>query len=159
MVRPETSPRLDDVEARFHAEYHVFQYHFVEFFTEHLAECSRVFDGDLQEMLVLALIGQMHLKAHFELTQAGEALSMQKLEEPQITASRLADASGIPRETVRRKLVKLAGRGWIKQRENGAWHLVLDEDNAAARRDLEGLDKRGVARVAQLYRKLSRMLA
>ncbi len=50
-----------DVEALrgvFEQHYREYQYCFVEFLTEHLADVSRAFDGDLQEMLVLAVIGR-----------------------------------------------------------------------------------------------------
>lgn len=37
------------------------QYNFSEFFTEHLLDVSPVFEGDLQMMLVLAVMGQAYL--------------------------------------------------------------------------------------------------
>ncbi len=55
--------KVEQIEAQFRTQYPTYQYHFVEFFTEHLADCSRAFGGDLQLMLVLALMGQMHLQA------------------------------------------------------------------------------------------------
>jgi DNA-binding MarR family transcriptional regulator len=150
----------DEIEGRFRENYPSYQYHFVEFLTEHLSDVSREFGGDLQEMLVLAIIGQMHLRAVID-TQTGSVASQQiRQNPPQITASRIADASGIPRETVRRKLAKLGKRGWIEQGADGAWRLVVGETSARARArdDLFGLDSRGIARVAGFYSRLQGLL-
>lgn len=49
--------------ALYRDNYFVFQYNFVQFFVEHLADISRVFDTDLQSVLVLAVVGQMELEA------------------------------------------------------------------------------------------------
>jgi hypothetical protein len=57
------APSIDQARARFEDSYLAYQYHFVDFLTEHLAELSRTFDRDFQEMLVLAIIGQVHLRA------------------------------------------------------------------------------------------------
>lgn len=63
-MKSEKAPlKVEQIEAQFRAQYPTYQYYFVEFFTEHLADCSRAFGGDLQLMLVLALMGQMHLQA------------------------------------------------------------------------------------------------
>ena len=59
-MKSETEPpKIEQIEAQFRAQYPTYQYYFVEFFTEHLADCSRVFGGDLQLMLVLAIV-QFH---------------------------------------------------------------------------------------------------
>ena len=150
--------KADDIEARFRADYPTYQYHFVEFFTAHLADCARVFGGDLQEMLVLAIIGQMHLKAHLDGQNASAGVNRPKPKPPQITASRVADASGIPRETVRRKLAKLADRGWVQKETAGAWGLVMTDGTAKARDGLSDLDRRAIARVAGLHARLQMLL-
>ena len=75
-----------------------FRYHLVEFITEHLIDLSQAFDGDLQQVLVLAIIGQVHvgqlLKPDNNHGDAAQSIS----------ASRIADITCIPRQTVRRKL-------------------------------------------------------
>jgi Fic family protein len=147
-----------EIETRFRADYPSYQYCFVEFFTEHLSDCSRQFGGDLQEMLVLAIIGQMHLKAHIDEQSASTGSRNLKPKSPQISASRIADASGIPRETVRRKLAKLAGRGWVEKGSEGAWKLVIAENEALARNELSDLDMRAIARVAGLHYRLQTLL-
>lgn len=143
----------EEIETRFRTNYHSYQYHFVEFFTEHLADCSRVFGGDLQLMLVLALMGQMHLHALVAQKQNPDHRA-QIVRDQKITASRIADASGIPRETVRRKLSKLEKLGWVEQEGSGAWRLIIGDEGSNARRDLSGLDQRAMARIAVFYQKL-----
>lgn len=110
------------------------------------------------EKLVLAIIGQMHLKAHID----AQAVSMSSRRAnpalPQITASRIADASGIPRETVRRKLKKLADRGWVEKGSAGAWNLVIEENEAKARNGLSDLDSRAITRIAGLHLRLQSLL-
>jgi DNA-binding MarR family transcriptional regulator len=148
--RTASARRVDDVEAAFIAQYSGYQYHAVEFLTAHLVDVSRQFDGDLQEMLLLAVIGQVHL--HRMLTQpdaqAGDA------EPASISASRLADVTGIPRQTVRRKLAAIAARGWIEQTSSAAWRLAVAAGDAPARLDLDGLNRRGIRRMAELFANL-----
>ena len=93
------------VGAAFRNNYLHFQYEFVEFFTEHLADLSKTFRGDLQLVLVLAVVGQLHLRGlmNDQRTAAG------------ISASRLADVTGVPRETVRRKLESLEKLGLVER--------------------------------------------
>lgn len=158
MARDTQRPRTDEIEAQFRANYHQYQYHFVEFFTEHLADCSRAFGGDLQEMLVLAIIGQMHLKAHIDAQTNATSSRRANPALPQITASRIADATGIPRETVRRKLKKLADRGWVEKGSAGAWNLVMADTEAEARNGLSDLDSRAITRVAGLLFRLQGLL-
>ena len=140
-----TSNRSETTPGRFidlpRTQYRLIQYHFVQFFVEHLSDASRVFDGDLQEMLVLAVIGQTYMRAD-ELGRNNAP----------INASRIAETTGIPRQTVRRKLQSLEKRGWIHQIEGGAWQLVVEELEALARYDLAELDKRGMERILKFVR-------
>ncbi|MGJ0506702.1 MAG: helix-turn-helix domain-containing protein [Methylocystis sp.] len=123
-------------------QYLALQYHFVQFFAEHLAETSVAFNGDLQEMLVLAIVGQVRLRAE-----------EQGRNDAPITASRISDVTAIPRQTVRRKLQSLERRGWVEQIDGGAWQIVMFEDGeAAARRDLSELDRRGIGRIVRFIR-------
>lgn len=118
------------------------QYNFVEMLAEHLADCSRTFDGDLQQMLILALIGQVHIE-HYR-RNAGDVSDVRGL-----SASRLADISGIPRQTVRRKLNLLAQRGWIEETLAGSWRLKMVGASPQARLDLSELNDRNKKRLAK----------
>lgn len=139
-----TSPKntSHNAEEFIDQHYPTIQYNFVALLTEHLADCSRVFKGDLQQVLLLALIGQVYLD-HFR-RHDGSILDVRG-----VSASRLSDVSGIPRQTVRRKLVALAQFGWIEETVPGSWRLKTDENGAVARTDLNDLDRRNIQRMAR----------
>ena len=139
-------------EKVFRTDYSRVQYAIVDFLADHLADTSRAFGGDLQQALLLAIIGQAQLAAM--LGPAAEPRDDGGIERRGMTAARLADATGIARETVRRKLLALQAQGWI-ERDGSAWCLVLRGDNAAARVDLAGVDDRGITRAARLFARLA----
>ncbi|WP_371039328.1 MarR family transcriptional regulator [Rhodosalinus sp. FB01] len=143
-VKASKTERSADILAeRFAEEYPRYQYAVVEFMVAHLTDVSRAFHGDLQQALVLAVIGQVRLGAG---RTARDAEQVQPAaEELSITASRIADVTGIPRETVRRKLKLLQDRGWVDRRADGAWYLVSGADTdttTPARRDFAELEER-----------------
>lgn len=141
------------VLAAFSDRYVEVQYAFVQFLTEHLADCARTFGGDLELMLVLGVLGQAHLSA----VMARPADGQNEMDYG-MSALRVADVTGLPRETARRKLAKLAERGWIRQAEGG-WRLVGQSPVLTdARRDLGGLDGRALERLARLHCDLGRLL-
>jgi hypothetical protein len=136
------------IAARFRESYPRFQYALVEFIAAHLADVSRVFEGDLQQPLILAVLGQRRLewRAAAERLGGGDPGWT-----PAMAASRIADVTGVPRETVRRKLKLLAARGWIEQGADGGWTLVVRDGAAPARADLAALDERSMDRAARLF--------
>jgi len=90
-----------------------------------LIECRRHFDGDLDLFLVLAVIGDRTFAANnapkdltFE-QFASEGAGLVAAEH--INQQSIADFSGIPRETVRRKIAQLIDKGWIERRPNGSY--------------------------------------
>jgi hypothetical protein len=137
-----------EIAARFRESYPRFQYALVEFLAAHLADVSRVFDGDLQQPLILAVLGQRRLHWRAEVERLG---GTDPDWSPAMAASRIADVTGVPRETVRRKLKLLAARGWIEQGAGGAWTLVVRNGAAPARADLAALDQRSMDRAARLF--------
>lgn len=152
---PSRDARSFHLEQRFADAYPDYQYLFVEFLMEHLAEVSRAFKGDLQQMLVLALIGQVHLRWTRKCRKQGIALPDSPPAEASISASRLADCSGIPRETVRRKLVLLQENGWVDRAPDGRWRMVMAKpDTTAARGDFEDIDRAAMKRIARLVARL-----
>lgn len=94
----------------------------VERFSELLITLRRHFDGDLDRMLVLAIIGSRTLHA-----RRAEGLSYRDFahggrpEVPvnPINLQSVAECSGIPRETVRRKVRDLEQMGWVERRQGG----------------------------------------
>lgn len=90
--------------------------------TRHLVECRKAFGGDLDLFLVMTIIGERTFTArnapdtmtHDDFLQG----SVSDLEPAAINLQSIADYSGIPRETVRRKLETLLAMGWIARDEN-----------------------------------------
>ena len=141
-----TTLTMEECVSLHEQNYVVFQYHWVQFITEHLADVSRVFEGDMQLVVILAVVGQQQLGRTMSGKLSGEGDDVPVFP---INASRLADVTGIPRETVRRKLMKLEELGWIERR-GASWAMVVRGGilNAAARIDLADLDRRGMRRAA-----------
>ncbi|NBC46811.1 MAG: helix-turn-helix domain-containing protein [Gammaproteobacteria bacterium] len=91
-------------------------------FCELLVALRRQFDGDLDRMLVLAVIGSPTLaRGRIEGMSYTDCMALERPDdEPApINLQSIADYSGIPRETVRRKLRDLEQLGWIVRRDNG----------------------------------------
>lgn len=97
----------------------------VEGFTRLLILLRQHFDGDLDMLLVMAVIGEATLPRHllpasfsYEQLLQGKG---QQVNKHDINTQSIAAYSGIPRETVRRKLDRLADKGWIERNSNGGW--------------------------------------
>jgi hypothetical protein len=96
-------------------------------FTTLVVECRRLFDGDLDEMLILSAIGERTLSP-----QRAAGLTYQKFlngernetKTGRINTQSIADSTGIPRETVRRKVIRLIDRGWVKQNDDGSFEVA-----------------------------------
>ena len=96
----------------------------VEAFSALLIALRRQFGGDLDRMLVLAIIGSRTLPHRHIDGLSYDALMVlarnERAPDPDpINLQSIADCSGIPRETVRRKVRDLEAAGWIVKRENG----------------------------------------
>ena len=154
VIASEKAKRVERLAEAFAEQYPRYQYALVEFLVGHLTDLSRAFNGDLQQALVLAVIGQVRLHVRKAVADSGEEMPAD--EDVSITASRLADVTGIPRETVRRKLKLLQDRGWIERRGDGAWFLLTDPggSDAPARRHFMEQDARTRRIVAGLVAEL-----
>jgi hypothetical protein len=120
------------------------QYVWTSFLVEHLVALRQRF-GDLDMAMLLTVIGLTALKA----AQGGQPL------DTPVNAHSLSLVTGIPRETVRRKLAVLADRGWIEAAPAGGWRLTLDSENdSRARRDLQDLTQDTKRRLAGLVERL-----
>jgi biotin operon repressor len=101
-------------------------------FCDLLITLRRQFGGDLDRMLVLAVIGSRNLAwgriAGLSYGQF-KALEWQKLQAAPINLQSIADYSGIPRETVRRKVQELQRAGWVLKRDDG--YLIATTQAAA----------------------------
>lgn len=90
--------------------------------------CRRHFDGDLDSALILGVVGERTFTA-----DRGRGLSYAEFVAGKrgagpplpINAQSIADCTGIPRETTRRKLARLVERGWLAKTADGT--LVVTE--------------------------------
>jgi DNA-binding IclR family transcriptional regulator len=74
-----------------------------------------------------------------------------------VSATRIADLTAIPRETVRRKLEQLAAQGWIVRDGSGLWSMAASRTGTRARDDLNPLEERTVSRVSKFLAVMNRM--
>lgn len=90
-------------------------------FCDLLVTLRRHFDGDLDRMLVLAIIGARTLsRGSIEGLCYDRFMALERFGEPApINVQSIADYSGIPRETVRRKVNDLERSGWVVRGDKG----------------------------------------
>jgi DNA-binding transcriptional regulator YhcF (GntR family) len=119
-----------------------FQLHFADFMGAHLVDCCTIFDGDLHEMLVFTLVAQRYLRD--EVTGGGD----RRL----VSAARIAAQTGVPRETVRRKLLSLEARGWVEKSGRAGWRVAVADGRPQAGIGLEEFLQREVRRTVKFAR-------
>jgi hypothetical protein len=97
----------------------------VSAFVDLLVVLRRAFDGDLDMMLILAIIGDRRVwqrvsSADVPTVELGKTpLPLRKTEAVSLNVLSIANFSGIPRETVRRKVATLIENGWVEREDNG----------------------------------------
>lgn len=105
-------------------------------FARYLVECRAACDGDLDLFLVMTIIGERTFNAR----NVPEAMSQEEfytgtvrdVRPLAINLQSISDYSGIPRETVRRKLETLLAKGWI-ERDERKFITATDQANASLR--------------------------
>lgn len=96
-------------------------------FTALMVECRKHFGGDMDAMLILSAIGERTLTPQ---RSAGltypEFLTGRRNDsrKGRINTQSIADSTGIPRESVRRKVLDLIGRGWVKRNDDGTFEVT-----------------------------------
>ena len=146
--------RIEATADAFASSYLETQYHYVQFLTEHLADCAAAFGGDLDSVLIMAVLGQRRL------TIAREKPDLNQPDPARVAMSvlRIADVTGIPRETVRRKLEGLRRKSWIERHPRFGWYVAGSNRGSSARDDLRDLEVRSYRRLARLHLRLSEIL-
>lgn len=91
------------------------------FFLGYIKELHRHFEGDLTLVIVLAEIAHHSSHPHFPPSSDGDKSDGELWDGagfarlPSCSAYSLATATGLPRETVRRKIARLIELGWIEK--------------------------------------------
>ena len=88
----------------------------LRFMTSRLRAMYQAYDGDLTLGLVLGEIASRNTERHFD-ERRGYQPQYENQPKPLLPCNALSisDVTGIPRETVRRKLAKLLALGWIEK--------------------------------------------
>jgi hypothetical protein len=120
--------------------------------TQFLIDCRKAAGGDLDLFLVLAVIGDRTFaegKADPGIDYATFQRETMLAEPVDINISSIADYSGIPRETVRRKVNDLLARGWVERKGSG--FIVA---TSKAKTDLEPLTEASIRYLARMMEML-----
>lgn len=93
---------------------------FLEFLFDELVDMRPIFENDFDSMLVYTAISRFYLKdERVGLSEESVQTSVYGM-----TASRIAEWTKIPRETVRRKLLRLEGRGLLERGPRDEWRVA-----------------------------------
>lgn len=151
---PSSHARSSEIETCLRGHIVFFHYHFMEFLSQFLADGLRAFGGDLEELMVMAIVGQMHIRGSLDASTRVDGKPTKTSARVSISASRISDVTGIPRQTVRRKLEVLERRGWIERDSQAKWRLRMEDGRPVAQAGLNALNEAGTARFARLMAKL-----
>lgn len=110
--------------------------------------------GDLDLVIVLSVVGRSTMSER----RAGKFLNYEKLfgeweglPEPEAINTRsIADYTGIPRETVRRKINELVERGWVTRDSQGSLKVT-----ARCAKDLEATTDHGIDYLSRMLELLA----
>ena len=102
--------------------HHEVTYILGRFMTDHLVRVYEAFGGDLTAAIVLGTIGQYNYRRYYdevashdegfqELVVRGDHLGRAR----PCNAMSVSESTGIPRETVRRKIAELVAKGWLNK--------------------------------------------
>lgn len=122
--------------------------------TRFLVSCRTAFAGDLDMFLVLAVIGECtYSRQNADPSQNYETFSAGQLEPTlpvSINVRSIAEYTGIPRETVRRKINQLVEKGWVVR---GPGDYLTATRNSAT--DLQPLTQASIQYLAGMMRLLN----
>lgn len=129
-----------------------------EFTVPLLSRIYRAFDGDMVAALVLGEIAHRNVEAWLAKHDHAEELlrdpaTREKLMRP-CNALSIADACGMPRETVRRKIVMLIDRGYVYRSAEGFLFLTPTVGD-----DFEDMTEKNVEELLTTARRLEALLA
>lgn len=129
-----------------------------EFTVPLLSRIYHAFDGDMVAALVLGEIAHRNVEAWLAEYDNPEALlhdtaGRERLMRP-CNALSIAESCGLPRETVRRKVVMLIDRGYVYRSEDGFLFLTSTVGN-----DFEDMTARNVEAVLATARRLESLLS
>jgi hypothetical protein len=114
-----------------------------------LIALRRQFGADIDKAIILGLIGQRMMRIHPEPTVSYDAVlagPVASLHGRFTNIESIAAASGIPRETVRRKIAELKAMGWISRAAGGDIELT-----GLAAQELDGISQLSIELLASVF--------
>ncbi|GLI94994.1 helix-turn-helix domain-containing protein [Methylocystis echinoides] len=128
-----------------------FQHEFLEFLYAHLVDMRVIFEGDLDALLIFISISRYYLRDE----RANPDMDEEALgDNRHLTLSRIAELTGIPRETARRKLKQLESKGLLEKGQHDNWRLVVQDGQPVIRTKYEPVWQRVMQRLVKLVRTL-----
>lgn len=114
-------------QSEFREKSRVFLYELSECFCKVLPAYSQHAQNDLAKLLIVQALGASNIQRLMATTQRGpyESVEVRIPAELQVPSNALsiADSTGLPRETVRRKLKELVAGGVVMEDERGGYRL------------------------------------
>jgi hypothetical protein len=156
-------PSAEDAFAEaYRARFAEFHLAWSVFFVSHLSDLRAHF-GDLEDALLLAAFGIGPVAAKRRAARASGDAAAHRLtgvptDDGRTNAKRLADLTGIPRETVRRKLEAFRRRGWVEQGTDRSWRVAVGTDGRARMAlEMEAAHAEFVSRLSRLVTEFDRI--
>lgn len=107
----------------------------LNFILDYMITARRTFEGDLDALIILGVIGQRAHRSRLLGTQSGAGAP-----DLQTNASSISETTGIPRQTVRRKLAAMEAKGWITIDQVGKVSIAFNANGeSTAGHDLRDL--------------------
>jgi DNA-binding transcriptional ArsR family regulator len=114
------SPCGDDFDAAFDRNFALAGFIVNRFLVHHLVRMARSTGGDFESLVIWSSLALQNTAALLGPGAQPDSL----LRANGLRSSDLAQITGIPRETVRRKLARLQDGGRVMRREDGRWHVA-----------------------------------
>ncbi len=128
-------------------KYALFKHEFLEFLFAELVEMRPIFRNDLDSLLVFTAISRHYLR--------DERVGLSPTDESHgFTIKRIAEATTIPRETVRRKLRELESRGLLEKGPHDEWRIAVRDGLPVIRTEYEDSWRREMDRVVKFIKAL-----
>jgi hypothetical protein len=134
------SPCGNDFDAAFDRNFALAGFILNRFLVHHLLRMARQTNGDFESLVIWSALALQNTAGLLgpgarPLTplQPDGTFPDTLLRANGLRSSDLAQITGIPRETVRRKLERLAADGRVKRHENGRWHVASSSMNQEMR--------------------------
>jgi hypothetical protein len=137
---------MDDFDARFDKAFSLVAFAVNRHLVDHMRRIGQALDTDLESVLIwgslahLNVAGLLHPGADPAATLGADGMTTGTLKP--IRLADLAQVTGLPRETVRRKLMHLKERGKVEQTADGLWQAARSGVDSATHEFTRGSTRR-----------------